>query len=863
MDEASEYRFGNAAERPGERQLLVGGTPRPIGARAFDLLLTLIERRDRVVRKNELLDCVWPGMVVEENNLQVHISSLRKLLGPHAIATVPGRGYRFTARLEDADHQAANDSSATPRRALGNLPPQRPHLYGRACELEQLRRIAAEHRLVTLAGAGGIGKSVLALALAHELAPDLPGGVWLVELAPLADASLVVPATAAALRIQLQEGVSAEDLAQQVAERRLLLVLDNCEHLPHAAAELAMALVRYAPDVRVLATSREPLKLAEEHVFRIGGLAVPHDGRPSVRAAGSVALFEARAQAVDATFSIRDDELDEAVAICRHLDGIPLAIEFAAARIGMFGVRGLRAQLEDRFRVLTRGARLAQPRHQTLHAALEWSFALLDEGQQRVLRSLAVFAGGFNLESAAGVCAVLCAGSGVLDQVGDLVDKSLVVAESGVEPRYRLLETTRAFAWGKLAEAGQVEFARRAHANAMLERFRKSSDEQFAVPLAQRIAKYAPDLDNLRAALDWASGANGNRALFIELTALSTWIWHDAGGRPEGMRRVRMAFDRIDDRTPADVEARLCLEWMPLASPATGEEELARARRAVDLGRKIGDEQLLFQALALLGRLHAHRYEHDAARVASDEALGMLRGDWPPLLRARFFLTRSCVWFSAQCYAESLDASMQARRLADECSDELIRMSSLIGQEQCCAALGRWRECVERGRELQALIESAPGLHQGFDVIIAGNLSMALIGVGDIDAALEQAREARVFAERTGSTLCLLDMFAALAFHRGFEADAARIVGCADARLASEGQHRELVERMLHENLVEQLRDELGPAQFARLAAEGAAMSVESVAALALREDATQPGEAECSAPAGPPAARQMLRARA
>src|SRR6266478_4983847 len=271
-------RFGRIEVRLAERQLLIGGEPAKLGARAFDLLLALVERRERVVSKNELLDLVWPGLVVEENNLQVHISSLRKLLGSQVIATIPGRGYRFTAGPDGAavgqsnvgvagptPTPASSDAIAAP---LTNLPAELPPLYGRAEDLPTLRSLIESYKLVTVVGAAGIGKTALAQALAHQLRGSFEDGVWLVEFASIADAPLVATTAAGVLGVTLGTDAPIETLAKALSSSRMLIVLDNCEHLLHAVAELAEALQRAAPNVRLLATSQEPLKVAQEHAYR-------------------------------------------------------------------------------------------------------------------------------------------------------------------------------------------------------------------------------------------------------------------------------------------------------------------------------------------------------------------------------------------------------------------------------------------------------------------------------------------------------------------------------------------------------------------------------------------------------------------
>ena len=513
-------RFGRAEVRPRERQLLVEGVAAGVGARAFDVLLTLIERRNRLVTKSELLDLVWPGMVVEENNLQVQISALRKLLGPKTIATVPGRGYQFTAALDgeveprtEAAPHGSMQSRATARRT--NLPVELPVLYGRDDDLRALRSLMAEHRLVTIVGAGGIGKSRVAQAAAHASVEQWPDGVWMVELAGLSEPALLPNTVAGALDFEIVEQRTAlEELIAGLAPRTTLIVLDNCEHLLDAVAQLVEAILRAAPDVTLLATSQEPLHVPEEQQYRVVPLAVPPSAEFQIaREFGAVALFEARVRAVDPGFALNEENAKLAIEICRRLDGLPLAIELAAARVPALGLRAVRDKLDARFKLLTGGARAALRRHQTLRAALEWSHGLLNDEERVVFRRLGVFASGFTMELAQAV-----AGDeqldewSVLDHMSALVDKSLVVAEPGEPPRYRLLESARAFALEQLAE-GETTNTLGRHARAMLDFMQRVDAANLDGELRtdQYAALAVPELDNLRAAHAWSSSGKGTR----------------------------------------------------------------------------------------------------------------------------------------------------------------------------------------------------------------------------------------------------------------------------------------------------------------------------------------------------------------
>src|SRR5436190_5208254 len=313
------YRFGRCELNPVTRQVLVDGAPAALGGRAFDVLLALVERSERLVTKDELLEIAWPGLVVEENNLQVQISSLRKLLGPQVISTIPGRGYRFTVQLEGARHGrgeaarrpaeslAVSASSDTRTNLVRTLPP----LYGRMADLAALQALVAGHRLVTIAGPGGIGKSRLAEAVAHAHVERFPDGAWLIELAGLSDPHLVPNSVARALKVAIHaQDTALDDLVCAIADRRMLLVLDNCEHLLEAIAALAAAILGAAPGIHILATSQEPSHLPQEQQYRASPLAVPATiPVDRARTFGAVALFEARVRAVDPAFSLNEENV--------------------------------------------------------------------------------------------------------------------------------------------------------------------------------------------------------------------------------------------------------------------------------------------------------------------------------------------------------------------------------------------------------------------------------------------------------------------------------------------------------------------------------------------------------------------------
>ncbi len=507
----SSYRFGQVEVRPAERQLLVEGQPAPLGARAFDVLLALIDRRDRVVTKNELLDIVWPGLVVEENNLQVQVSTLRKVLGARSVATIPGRGYRFTLEPEALE---ARQAAQAERRH--NLPAQLNRFIGREREIAEVKALLDGARLVTLTSLGGTGKTRLSLQLAHEVVGQYPDGVWFVELAPVADESRVAQAVAAVLGVQEEPGPSSvETLTRWARNRNLLLVLDNCEHVVRGSAEFAKQLLQAAPSVRILASSREALRVTGETIYPLSPLAIP-DARYATSTAileqyDAVRLFVDRASAANGNFKITDANAAAIASICQRLDGIPLAIELAAARVRALSPENIAARLDDCFRLLTGGDKTSPARQQTLRASLDWSHDLLMPEEAVLLRRLAVFAGGWTLEAAEAVGAGGEVGAAeVLDVLTRLVEKSLVEIDAFGE-RYRLLETVRQYAWEKLEASGESTAIRDRHFSYFLELAIAARARLIGPDEAAWAHRLDLELENILAAHSWAGGERALR----------------------------------------------------------------------------------------------------------------------------------------------------------------------------------------------------------------------------------------------------------------------------------------------------------------------------------------------------------------
>jgi predicted ATPase/DNA-binding winged helix-turn-helix (wHTH) protein len=794
------YRFGSFELHPDQRRLLVNGRPVALGPRAFDVLLALVERAGQLVSKNQLLDLVWPGLVVEENNLQVQISTLRKLLGPQAIATIPGRGYRWALAPDDASAQAAKSESAPLASSVGSaalpdFPTELPALYGRSEDLAALRDLIRHRALVTVVGPAGIGKTRLAQAVAHELEDAFADGVRLVELAPLADPDLVAATMARALGIAVGDPHTALELTvQALAGQRLLLLLDNCEHLLEAVDRVVAALRKGAPTVHVLATSQELLRHPDEHVYRLGPLGLPAEVTAArAREAGAIELFAARVQALEPRFVVSEANVATVVDISRRLDGIPLAIELAAARVPLLGVEGVRDRLDERFRLLTAGSRMALRRHQTLHAALEWSYSLLSEPEQIVLDRLGVFAGGFSLEPAQQLVSDDEIDPwAVLDHLGALVDKSLVIADGGAVPRYRMLETTRAFALERLAARGETLPTLRRHAEVMLtlfERFYRDITAGGASP-GELVKRLGADLDNLRGAIHWASGPDGELGTAIALVGASgagRGFLSNAGLQWEGWQWCKALKPRIDASILTADAARFwaaCAEQGIADSVDMSAQDAQRAialyRVAQDrMGEFLGWHARLF-SLTAAGRL-------DDARLALVETKRLLDPSWPPRLRASYENFAGLYFYAAGQPQEARDHLVAfldlARQLRSD-SGELIALSLLADLD---VASGHPDRAVELLREpISRVRASTPRYDDG---MVVRNYATALMEAGHLEEAESAFRDAVPHVRRAyGSAAFVLHDAAWLLARRGQIDNAARVSTYAESVYAAMGR---------------------------------------------------------------------------
>lgn len=635
------YSFGPFRFLPSQQLLLEGTNPVRLGSRGLALLATLVERPGEVVSKAELMARVWPSTMVEASNLKVNMSALRRALGEgqsdrRYVATVTGHGYRFVAPVQIS----APDIPPAPVPTPGphNLPASSSRTIGRAATVDALLKQLSQHRLITIVGAGGIGKTTVALAVAETLIADYDHGVWLVDLAPLRDASLVPRAVASSLGLTISSQDTQAALADYLRDRRTLIVLDNCEHLIEAAAGLAEQVIGSVSGVRILATSREPLRIRGERVHRLAPLenAPASVGLTAAEALAfpAVQLFVERATASVEDFELHDADAPVVAEICRKLDGIALAIELAATRIDAFGPSELSKLLDDRFRLLGQSRRTALPRHRSLAAALDWSYDLLSMEERLVLNRLSVFAGSFSLESATAVAADgRVTGRDVIDGIENLVAKSLVAANaSGAAVRYRLLDTTRSYAQQKLTEGREMAALLQRHAEHHRDTLSRAAD----AAEARLSADYGYTIDDVRGALGWAFSANGDPAIGVSLTVAAIPLWMHLSLIDEcrlGIDRA-LASDRLHrtDRDDMKLHAGLAAALLHERGPLP--EVDAVWTKALEIAERLGDREYQLRPLwgLAIGRFYVGDYRPALDLLKRYRGVAREKGDVADLL---------------------------------------------------------------------------------------------------------------------------------------------------------------------------------------------------------------------------------------
>ena len=741
------------------------------------------------------------------------------------------RVFRVTAGQDASLAGSTPTKGATLRQT--NLPFVDEPLIGRDADVATLAQLVAQHRLVTVLGAGGIGKTRVAQAVAHRLVGIHSNGVWWVDLAALSSAEQIAPAIANAANLQLGDGDALVHLLRALSHRDALLVLDNCEHLVSAVSRLVRGVLVAAPKVRVLATSQEVLNAYGEHLYRLDGLAVPPAGTPIETARGFAALqlLEKRAQAVDRHFQLSDANIRDAIELCSRLDGVALAIEMAAARLSLLGLDAVRLRLDERLQLLRASDREAPPRQQTLRAMLDWSHSVLNTSEQAVFRRLSVFVGNFRLDTAQRVAAASDLDEwATLDALSTLVDKSLVQILRLEPPRYRLLETARLYAAEQVSEAGEHVATTQRHGQAMAWLAEKIEQAFWTTPDVPWLNQYAPDYDDLQAAFERAcsrndaavAGATGNALLRLD---------HLRNVNPAIGSRAAAAYALMD---VADHGAAAWL-WNCVAPhgliTVAAVPRLTAAHEAVEAWRRVDRPQDLYISLGFFGYESAKIGDLLMSEAALGEALCMEDPSWPARRRMR---GAACVAGAAIYRGDAVayrEASRRELALAEEAGADRAAAWARLKLADAALMAGDCEEAIALGEKAVAELDA---LDQPSNLGLAlSNLCAALLLAGNLPAAHKAAHRALPLMWQNEWGFLVLDQLALIAARTGRCETSALILGFADAWYAGNEEPRQPNEAALARLAADLINSTLGADEHARLRAEGTRMTKARAEALA------------------------------
>ena len=767
-------------------------------------------------------------------------SALRDL-GLHRLKDLayPEQVYQLTAPDLPLDFPPLRTLDSLPN----NLPLQLTSFLGREDEVAAIRSLLERSRLVTLVGSGGIGKTRTSLQVAAELLDRFPDGAWLLELAPLKDATVIESVLASAMGIRGTSAATNDDAILNVLRaKQALLIFDNCEHLVRDAAVAIDRILRNCPHVTILASSREGLSIAGEATFRMPSLTVPAstNGLAAEDALryGAIALFVERAQAANDGFTLTDDNAPVVGEICRQLDGIALAIELAAPRIKVLSPKALLDRLKERFRLLTGGSRAALPRQQTMRALIDWSYDLLSEPEQRVFRRVAVFAGGWTMESATAVCTdEEIEEWDFLDLLSALVDKSLIVTELGAsDQRYRMLESTRQYARERLAQSGEDQRFLRRHAEYFAAFAHELTVRWWLQPLLRTRMRAEEELDNIRAALTWTLIEGNDTALGIVLAGDAHVAFFSLQYTVESLRWVRLAQQRVEPSTPRAARARLSQAQGSTTDLGDLENALAASGDAAAAFEELGEAadlasalEMQTLALCLLGR-HAEAKETIARALAILETVEM------PLLRAHALRNKSLTLLGDDTAAVRIRLLEEAMAIYRARGDDGRASGVLSWLAEDEFANGSIQSALGHVREVIAILRNTQPRSIAFAGTIA-NYAAYLLKSGQPLEAFAAAREGLMVARDAGADIHVayaLQHLAGVAAQTGRPEIGAQLLGYSDRRVAELGRPREPTEQILYDLTNATLRDILGAARFEDLFAAGAHLVEERAIAEAL-----------------------------
>ena len=839
----NRYVFDNVEFLAADRRLLVNGRAVSIGSRAVSVLQTLLTHRDRVVTKRELLDSAWPNVVVEQNNLVVQVAALRRVLGRSAITTIPGRGYKFSAAearvaqaltgkrpvLSPSKTTVTLDDAATehPR------DPRRSPLVGRADDLRSIGALMARHRIVTLVGTTGIGKTRVAQQLVADAARRFAHGAAWVELAPAADERLVVDAIVRALKLDLRAEDPLDGLSRAVRPLNMLVVIDNADEALDEVARIVQTLAAEAPGMSFLLTGHMPLHVRDEKVVPLSALAVPpHDTLPEAAMHfGAVALFVERASAADSRFTLTRDNVASVIEICRRLDGVALGIDMAASRATLVGMPELTEMLSKRLDLLSTSRRDAQPRHQTLRRAIEWSHGLLGERERVVLRRLSVFARGFTLDAARAVVAwSLDDPYGIdewaaLDAFTELINRSLMIVDSNDPPRYRLLESTQIFAREQLDLTNETAVCQRRHAiatrTALLAIFEARHHDW---DLAR--GQLTIELDNARQALTWALEHDPLTA--VQLAPPVSWglVTSSTAGLDMWMATENLLASNMPVRARA--------QWATGASffrqSAWQPRRLEWARVAVQLWRDVGEREGLQIALTSMARLIARDDPAEQRRLL-EESHALDTPDMAPGIRTLQAQIAAHAALHGGTPEQAIPAFEYALRSAVTSRNSDAQDTLLIAIAHAEHVANRPADAVRRGRELVERFRGTRKTHSLSNALC--HLASASLSLHDHAGARRALAEAWPLARVHGRTEDCCDGFALISALEGSFEAAARLRGLADALRAKAKLPRDPAVLRLAGRAHHLILDALGATRLQQLLQHGAELSPDDVPAWA------------------------------
>jgi len=726
-----------------------------------------------------------------------------------------------------------------------NLPIQITTFIGREHELQQARERLQACRLLTLIGPGGTGKTRLSLQVAAETLHLFPDGAWVAELAPIADPSLVERTVASVFGLREQMGMTLHELLlDYLRDKELLLVVDNCEHLVESCAQLIEQLLHACARLKIIASSREALGIAGEVVFRVPSLTLPEgslDDPASLAASESVQLFVERASAANPGFSLNETNALSIAQICRRLDGIPLALELAAARLTVFSAEQVAARLDDRFRLLTGGSRTALPRQQTLRALIDWSYDLLSEPERSLFRRFSVFAGGCTYDAIEKICHQM----NVLDLLSQLVNKSLVAVEDeGREPRYRLLETVRQYARDKLLEMGEAEEARDAHFNFFV-RFVEMAGEKLGTSEAlEWVRRLDAEHDNIRAAIEW--GGENHLATSLKIIPELVRYWTRRGHEEEGRRIIEGLVQRAG-KAPlppgedgAAWQALMGHAWNSSAMLAYSQGDNARgivlAQRAVELARSAGDQRLLAEARSFLGASTLFLGRYDEALPILEQALEAARLSGVPALGGMPTSMLGQIMAVREPDSPAAQALMaEGASLMSESGDRWISAMAQLGMAMGAKVRGDHEDARRRFGSMAPLFQELGDRHRLN--MIRSELAHIDREEGQLDKAEAAYRETILQWKRLGHRAAVahqLESFAFIAQSRGEDARAARLYGAAEAIRERIGIAMTPIEQTEYDAQVARLKAGSQSQAVARAWSEGRAMTLEQAVSFAL-----------------------------